>query len=119
MYRLGRGIQRDVLEAKRWYERAAALGYAPAQYQLGVMWERGDGVPADPVEARGWFARAAQQNFEPARDALELIEQALAGRSRPLRAPPVNPSGEAAANRPPPARPAVNAPVPPPAAAPN
>jgi hypothetical protein len=107
MYRLGRGIQRDVLEAKRWYERAAAMGYAPAQYQLGVLWERGDGVPPDLIEARGWFARAAQQNFDPAREALEAVEQILSGRGRPLRTPPANAPIDPAAARPnPPARPA-------------
>ena len=125
MYRAGRGIQRDVLEAKRWYERAAAMGYAPAQYQLGVLWERGDGVPSDLIEARGWFARAAQQNFEPAREALESVEQILAGRGRPLRTPPANLPNEPAVVRPnAPARPAPGGPTvaparaaPPPAAA--
>lgn len=112
MYRTGRGIPRDVLEAKRWYERAAALGYAPAQFQLGVLWERGDGVPPDLVEARSWFARAAQQNFEPARDALETVEQILAGRGRPLRQPPTTAAAETAATRPnPPARPGQNGPT--------
>jgi hypothetical protein len=113
MYRLGRGIQRDVMEAKRWYERAAAMGYAPAQYQLGVLWERGDGVPPDLIEARGWFARAAQQNFDPAREALEAVEQILAGRGRPLRTPPANAQIDpATAARPnPPARAAQTSPA--------
>ncbi len=92
LYRLGRGIQRDLVQARRWYERAAERGYGPAQYQLGVLWERGDGVPADATEARGWYVRAAQQGIEPARAALERLDRTAAGRSRPLE---VGPSAEA------------------------
>ncbi len=84
LYRLGRGIQRDMVQARRWYERAAELGYAPAQFQLGVLWERGDGVPADLVEARAWFMRAAAQGLEPARNALERLDQLAAGAGKPL-----------------------------------
>lgn len=106
LYRLGRGIQRDMVQARRWYERAAEHSYGPAQYQLGVLWERGDGVPADPVEARGWYARAAAQGFEAARTALDRLETSGTGRGRVLE---VEPSAEAtapsAARRGPPASP--------------
>ncbi|MBL8808453.1 MAG: sel1 repeat family protein [Rhodospirillales bacterium] len=97
-----------MVQARRWYERAAEKGYGPAQYQLGVLWERGDGVPADPVEARGWYARAAAQGLEPARAALDRIDTAgTAGTGR--RALDAEPSAEvparAAARPNPPASP--------------
>ncbi len=115
LYRLGRGIQRDMVQARIWYERAAERGYAPAQFQLGVLWERGDGIPPDPVEARSWYARAAGQGLEPARAALERLDRTGAGRVRPLEDPTVSaaPPARAAAPRPnPPAGP-TRSPVPP------
>lgn len=49
------------------YARAAALDYAPAQYELGRCFEEGQGVPQrDFVVAASWFQRAADQNFAPA-----------------------------------------------------
>ncbi len=95
------------MQARRWYERAAERGYGPAQYQLGVLWERGDGVPADATEARGWYARAAQQGVEAARTALERLDQmAGGGRGRPLDVPSsAEPPARAAVRPNPPASP--------------
>ncbi len=103
-----------MVQARRWYERAAERGYGPAQFQLGVLWERGDGVPPDPVEARSWYARAAAQGIEPARTALERLDSLAAGRGRPLDDPAISAAPPArAAGRPnPPAAP-PRSPVPP------
>lgn len=38
---------------------AAALGYPPAQLQLGELYKTGQGVEQDPGQARVWFRRAA------------------------------------------------------------
>lgn len=113
LYRLGRGIQRDMVQARIWYERAAERGYGPAQFQLGVLWERGDGVPPDPVEARSWYARAAGQGIEQARASLERLDRSGTGRVRPLEDPAVSaaPPARAAARPNPPAGP--RSPVPP------
>ncbi len=107
LYRLGRGIQRDMVQARRWYERAAERGYAPAQFQLGVMWERGDGVPVDRLEARNWYARAAMVGFEPARLGLARVEALLqSGGARPLSDPAPDPAPTGGPARPnPPASP--------------
>ncbi len=113
LYRLGRGIQRDMVQARRWYERAAERGYGPAQYQLGVLWERGDGVPVDPVEARAWYMRAEAQGIEPARTALERLDVLSSGTGRPLAEPLSAAQPARAATRPnPPAAP-PRAPAPP------
>ena len=40
----GRGLPKDQPAAARWFERAAVLGLAPAQYRLGSMYEKGLGV---------------------------------------------------------------------------
>lgn len=57
----GKGVDRNFVEAARWYKRAAALGLAPAQYRLGVFYERGRGLDKDLAQARLWYRRAAEQ----------------------------------------------------------
>jgi TPR repeat protein len=79
MYRRGEGVPRDLVQARRWYEAAAAQGFDEAQYQLGVVWETGNGVPSDLMEARQWYARAARAGHARAQEALARVETALAG----------------------------------------
>ena len=45
---------------------AAEQSFAPAQYNLGVMYDNGDGVPQDEVEAMRWYRLAADQGFAAA-----------------------------------------------------
>lgn len=42
-------------------QSAAEQGYAHAQFDLGIRYERGDGVPKDLEEARRWYVKAAAQ----------------------------------------------------------
>ena len=45
-------------EDTKWF---AEQGFAWAQNNLGVMYEKGDGVPQDDAEAVGWYRMAAEQ----------------------------------------------------------
>ncbi len=45
-YAEGRGMQADMAEAAKWYEKSAEPGFAPAQYRIGNMYEKGIGVDA-------------------------------------------------------------------------
>jgi localization factor PodJL len=47
--------------ALRWFLKAAGQGHAPAQYRVGVMYERGTGMPANLAMARAWYQRAAEK----------------------------------------------------------
>jgi TPR repeat protein len=58
---VGVGGKKDEALAVRWYLRAAELGYAPAQRNLGGMYGSGRGVPRNDVTARHWFLAAANQ----------------------------------------------------------
>ncbi len=58
----GRGAEKDVQQAARWYQRAAEAGYAPAQFNLGSAYLDGNGVTADKREAFAWWSKAAAQN---------------------------------------------------------
>jgi TPR repeat protein len=57
-------------EAVDWLERAAAQGYAAAEFHLGQAAESGVGVPHDPDAAFRWYRRAADQGFAPAERAI-------------------------------------------------
>ena len=39
----------------------AILGYANAQYNLGLAYDNGQGVPQDDAQAVAWFRKAAEQ----------------------------------------------------------
>lgn len=66
------GVDRDPLEAFRWYRRSSVQGYVPAQFAVGVMYERGVGVAADAVEAVRWYLAAALQGHAEAQHNLAL-----------------------------------------------
>lgn len=53
-------------QALPYLRRAAARGFALAQYDLGYLYENGIGVPADRVSAYVWYSRAASGQAGPA-----------------------------------------------------
>ncbi|MFO1123644.1 MAG: peptidoglycan-binding protein [Hyphomicrobiales bacterium] len=55
----GQGVEQNLPEAARWFERAATGGLAPAQYRIGTLLERGKGMPQDIAAALLWYQRAA------------------------------------------------------------
>ena len=52
------------------YRLAAKQGYAPAQYNLGIMYDKGEGVPQNYEEAMKWFHLAAKQGNPEAQKVL-------------------------------------------------
>ena len=47
LYRKGRGVPQDDVQARKWYEKAAVQGHAKAQFNLGTLYFNGEGVPKD------------------------------------------------------------------------
>jgi TPR repeat protein len=73
MYGDGRGVERDIDEAAKWYRKAAEKGVKEAQFRLGGLYERGEGVPKDLEYAFGWYSVASHLGLaraQPARDAV-------------------------------------------------
>lgn len=64
--------------AVRLYHQAAEAGFAPAQNNLGTMYEEGLGVVSDPQEAIRWYRLAAEQGEPHAQHSLG--EMLLKGR---------------------------------------
>ncbi len=61
LYRKGRGVPQDDVQARQWYAKAAAQGHAKAQFSLGTLYFNGKGVPKDYQQALRWFRLAADQ----------------------------------------------------------
>jgi hypothetical protein len=69
----GRGTSKNSAEAKFWYERAAALDYAPALNDLGRLYLAGTGVPKNYVRAKTSFEQAAKLGNAKAMNNLGML----------------------------------------------
>lgn len=58
-YTDGDGTAKNLEQAAIWYERAANLGFAPAQYIIGNFNEKGFGLDKNADQARQWYEKAA------------------------------------------------------------
>ncbi len=65
-FMLGRGAEKNLPAARRWYERAAEHGDAEAQCRLGTAFLTGMGGEQNAVLAVNWYQRAAEQGFPAA-----------------------------------------------------
>jgi len=57
----GKGVEKDLVEAARWYRESARLGHAGSQDTLGWMYEQGQGVQRDLAQAAYWYRQSADQ----------------------------------------------------------
>jgi TPR repeat protein len=75
LYRKGRGVAQDDVQARKWYEKAAGQGHAKAQYYLGTLYFNGEGAPKDYKQALRWFRLAADQGEAIARTKIAIMYQ--------------------------------------------
>ncbi|MEL0110203.1 MAG: tetratricopeptide repeat protein [Rickettsiales bacterium] len=73
MYEGGYGVDKDLVEAARWYLKAAEAGLASAQYNLGIFYQFGQGVRKSAAEAYTWHSRAARQGHASAQNNLASL----------------------------------------------
>jgi len=66
MYRSGRGVAQDKVEAVNWYRKAAKQRYPNAMFNLGSAYYNGDGVGIDDITAYAWFLLAENFGSPPA-----------------------------------------------------
>lgn len=59
MYEYGHGLERDDVEAAKWYLKAAEQNISEAQYRLAVFYDYGWGVGPDANLAAKWYEQAA------------------------------------------------------------
>ncbi|MBU8933982.1 MAG: SEL1-like repeat protein [candidate division Zixibacteria bacterium] len=67
---IGAGVDADLQEALRWYEKAAKANYPRAQFILGYKHYHGWGYEKDYGKAIDWFTRAAKRGYGAAQHRL-------------------------------------------------
>lgn len=82
-YTDGRGVATDLKEAARWYELAAARGFAPAEYRLANLYEKGQGVERDLPRARQLYEVAAGKGNASAMHNLAVLLATGVGTEQP------------------------------------
>src|SRR6185312_4502023 len=70
---------KDYAAAMSFFRIAADQGYAPAQSDLGYLYQTGAGVPADYLEAMRWYRMAAAQNLAAAQNQIGYLYQNALG----------------------------------------
>jgi TPR repeat protein len=79
LYRKGRGVTQDDVQARKWYDKAAVQGHAKAQYNLGTLYFNGEGVPKDYQQALRWFRLAADQGEAIAQTKIAIMYEDAQG----------------------------------------
>ena len=69
----GIGTEKDIQQARNYFEKAASVGNSFAAYQLGKLYLGGEGILKDIPEALRWFNIAAQQKNQFAEYALGCL----------------------------------------------
>jgi localization factor PodJL len=75
----GRGVKRDLVQARAWTQKAAEGGDAAAMHNLALFEFRGDGGRQDLVAAARWFQAAAERGIVDSEYNLGLLYQAGSG----------------------------------------
>jgi localization factor PodJL len=70
----GKGIQPNLEEAAKWYDRAAKAGIIPAVFRLGTLYEKGMGVKKDVDTARRYYIQAAERGNAKAMHNLAVLD---------------------------------------------
>jgi len=71
MYQLGLGVEKDMMKAVSFYQAAADKGYAPGQYNMGLLLYEGKAVKQDYKRAYEMFEKAAKQGHVKAKNRAE------------------------------------------------
>lgn len=71
MYQLGFGVEKNISKAAEFYQVAAEKGYAPGQYNLGLMYYDGVAVKQDYNKAYDLFKKAAKQKHSKAQSRVD------------------------------------------------
>jgi len=70
----GKGVPQNLLEAAKWYDRAAQDGIVPAIFRLGTLYEKGMGVKKDIDAARRYYMQAAERGSAKAMHNLAVLD---------------------------------------------
>ena len=63
MYAAGEGVELDLEEASKWFEKAAEQKHPHAMFKIAERYETGIGVTRDPEKAMKWYRKAAETGY--------------------------------------------------------
>jgi TPR repeat protein len=61
LYRLGKGVKKDLKLSAGWFRKAADQGVVDAQYYMGHIYDVGEGVSGNKKYAFVWYRKAAEK----------------------------------------------------------
>lgn len=67
LFEKGIGCRKNGFEAKKWYDKAAALDFPPAIHHLGFLYREGSGVVQSHEKAAEYFFKAAELGYVPSK----------------------------------------------------
>lgn len=73
MYDYGQGVDKDPVEAMKWYVKAAEQGIPVVQHDVGVKYFQGSGVKQDYLEAAKWWEMSANAGLADSQFNLGLL----------------------------------------------
>jgi hypothetical protein len=59
-------VEKNLIEAEKWYRKSANQGYAKAQFSLGNLYQNGAALPQNDSKAFEWYEKAAKQGHAEA-----------------------------------------------------
>jgi hypothetical protein len=74
MYDRGIGMEQDLAEAFKWFNRAANQGFPTSQHTLGCWFAAGRGDLFNSIEASKWLLLAEANGFEGANLARRKVQ---------------------------------------------
>jgi TPR repeat protein len=77
LYHNSLGVDRDPVEAVRWWRRGAEAGDADGQAMLAAALHLGLGVERNPIEAFVWLTRAANAGSQLAAPFFDTVRASL------------------------------------------
>jgi TPR repeat protein len=79
-YTNGEGVEKDTVEAMKWYRKAAEQNYAEGQFTVGACYAGGHGVEKDYTEAYAWYnllAATTHPFAEVAKSSRDTLEKKM------------------------------------------
>lgn len=68
------GFQKDEVEGRKWYLKAARAGHADAQYNVGLMMLSGEGGDVDIAEGLNWLHKSASSDdYDPSSESAAQV----------------------------------------------
>ncbi len=70
LYEAGNGVEKNLEEARSWYQKAATTGHLQAKHNLANLYAAGEGGPADVEKAQKLYREAAEGGLAESQTAL-------------------------------------------------